>query len=181
MSLKPGLPTSTRNSCANVPQRPYFSDERHSWPSRLKNAGGWTNLLILQALGTLSCIALVVILRFRGDTISDTLDGHSREACLEKFWDFFSCFLWIFRWIWQSHGDNKMQQQQARKMMNTQCIQKLWPLTRLAHTTMSYTSKSTATYSTLLAGQSIHMICYTYIVHIVYIYIIYTLHQLCRS
>ena len=33
-----------------------------------------------EALGTLSCIALVVILRFRGDTISDTLDGHSREA-----------------------------------------------------------------------------------------------------
>lgn len=125
----------------------------------------------LQALGTLSCIALVVILRFRGDTISDTLDGHSREACLEKFWDFFGCFLWIFRWIWQSHGDNKMQQQQARKMMNTQCIQKLWPLTRLAHTTMSYTSKSTATYSTLLAGQSIHMICYTYILFIYNIYI----------
>lgn len=33
-----------------------------------------------QAFGTLSCAALVVILRFRGDTISETLDGHSREA-----------------------------------------------------------------------------------------------------
>jgi len=33
-----------------------------------------------EALGTVSCVALVVILRFRGDTISETLDGHSREA-----------------------------------------------------------------------------------------------------
>eukprot|EP00438_Fugacium_kawagutii_P007332 Skav235726 [mRNA] locus=scaffold280:824876:836391:+ [translate_table: standard] len=33
-----------------------------------------------EAFGTLSCAALVVILRFRGDTISETLDGHSREA-----------------------------------------------------------------------------------------------------
>ena len=35
---------------------------------------------LLQALGTLSCVALVVVLRFRGDTISETLDGHSKEA-----------------------------------------------------------------------------------------------------
>eukprot|EP00435_Cladocopium_sp_Y103_P050974 s909_g15.t1 len=33
-----------------------------------------------EALGTLSCVALVVVLRFRGDTISETLDGHSKEA-----------------------------------------------------------------------------------------------------
>ncbi|CAJ1327233.1 unnamed protein product [Effrenium voratum] len=33
-----------------------------------------------EAIGSLTCLVLVIILRSRGDTIGDSLDGHSREA-----------------------------------------------------------------------------------------------------
>eukprot|EP00913_Durusdinium_trenchii_P013850 g13002.t1 len=55
-----------------------------SWHGEfLQSAGKYKKLLrecAPEAAGALCCVVLVAMLRFRGDTISGTLDAHSLEA-----------------------------------------------------------------------------------------------------